>query len=106
MKSPINMVGLFDYTKHKRNNTMDKIELRNLIKQKYAWPGGYPLFALCADGGILCADCCIKESDLITEACKHPDTDKQWEIEAVNVNWESKDLRCDHCSNYIESAYE
>jgi len=64
----------------------------------FAWPGGYPLFYLCADNGVLCPDCANENG--------HDDaTDKQWRIVASDVNWEDSDLTCDHCNRKIESAY-
>jgi hypothetical protein len=38
----------------------------------FAWPGGYPIFYLCADNGILCPQCANKEST-VKEADKQPD---------------------------------
>ena len=72
----------------------------------YAWPGGYPLYYLCADGGILCPQCANKES-AVREAEEHPDypDDDQWRIVAADVNWEDSSLTCDHCGQRIESAY-
>lgn len=69
----------------------------------YAWPGGYPLFYLCADGGILCPQCANRES-AVRKADEHPDYD-QWRIVAVEVNWEDASLTCDNCFKGIESAY-
>jgi hypothetical protein len=28
-----------------------------------------------------------------------------WRVDAFDINWESPDLYCDHCSKPIESAY-
>ena len=49
----------------------------------YAWPGGYPLYYLCADGGILCPQCANKEPAVL-ESEKHSDypDDDQWRIVA------------------------
>ena len=68
---------------------------------RYAWPGGYPLFYLCADGGILCADCVDAEKELIDSA---DEADKQWFVIAQEINYEDG-LYCDNCNNRIESAY-
>ena len=62
----------------------------------YAWPGGYPLFYLCEDGCILCPDCATENAD---------PTEPQWNVVAVDVNWEDPSLNCDHCDRRIESAY-
>ena len=72
----------------------------------YAWPGGYPIFYLCADNGILCPQCANKES-AIREADERPDYPDfdQWRIVASDINWEDSSLTCDNCSQRIESAY-
>lgn len=44
-------------------------EARNLlvsiIKQPYAWPGGYERLIVTEDGGLLCSECCRKEAKRI-----------------------------------------
>ena len=69
----------------------------------YAWPGGYPLYYVCKDGGVLCPECASgPECAQATADC--PD-DAQWLIVAAEVNWENPALTCDHCNKRIESAY-
>ena len=72
----------------------------------YAWPGGYPLYYVCADGGILCPNCANKQS-AVRDADEHPDYPDydQWRTIAVDINWEDASLTCDNCSQRIESAY-
>lgn len=70
----------------------------------YAWPGGYPVYYLCADGGVLCPTCANTEP-AAWEADKHCPDYRQWRIVAGEVNWEDPCLTCDHCSKRIESAY-
>jgi len=74
----------------------------------YAWPGGYPVYYLCADGGVLCPTCANKEEQVRTadehENVDCPDYD-QWRIVAGDVNWEDASLTCDNCNQRIESAY-
>jgi len=65
-----------------------------------AWPGGYPLFYVTADNGVLCPKCANKNLKLTL--C--PD-DKQWFIAAADINYEDGALYCDNCSGRIESAY-
>jgi len=74
----------------------------------YAWPGGYPIYYICADGGVLCPVCANKE-DQVREALKPeheswPDYD-QWRIIAAELNFEDAHLTCDHCEKRIEAAY-
>ncbi len=66
----------------------------------FAWPGGYPLYYLCADGGILCPDCANGDDVAQADA-----DDKQWHVTGVDVHWEGQPLTCDHCNGSIESAY-
>ena len=53
-------------------------QAREAACNKYAWPGGYPLYLLCADGEVICPDCAKKEWKQVAYATKHPGTDKQW----------------------------
>lgn len=80
-------------------------QARHAARTKYAWPGGYPLFLLCADGGVICPDCAKKEWKNVARATRRPGTDKSWEVVAVDANWEDPDMYCDHCNKKIESAY-
>ena len=66
----------------------------------YAWPGGYPLFYLCKDGGILCPDCANKEIALTDDI-----DDPQWYIVGYDINYEDESMYCDHCNKHIISAY-
>lgn len=66
----------------------------------YAWPGGYELIYICADGGILCADC----ANVNIEATKDPD-DEQWFIISAEINYEDNGLYCVHCNDRIISEY-
>ncbi len=65
----------------------------------YAWPGGYPLFYVTADGGCLCPDC-ANGPDASEDA-----DDPQWRLVAYDVHWEGPALTCEHCGAEIESAY-
>jgi len=72
-----------------------------LIASPYAWPGGYPMYAICSDGGALCHRCCQSERRSIGSTTGSDG----WGIIGLDVNWEQSDLYCDHCSERIESAY-
>ena len=73
---------------------------RELTKHPYAWPGGYPRFAICEDGGCICPTCCGTELDCI-DASTPGDG---WQVQALDINWETE-LYCDHCGMPIDSAY-
>lgn len=68
----------------------------------------YPTYWLLADGGSLCHSCMRANGHrrLICEAILADDRwSEQWRPVALEVNWEDKDLACDHCYAPITSAY-
>ena len=72
-----------------------------LSSNPYAWPGGYPLFAITHGGAALCHHCCKTERESIGTTTGRDG----WGVVALEANWEDPDLYCDHCSARIESAY-
>lgn len=70
----------------------------------YAWPGGYPLYFVTADCGVLSWQAAIDEQALIRDAIIEG-YDPQWQVVALEINYEDNDLYCDHTGNKIESAY-
>lgn len=72
-----------------------------LSNSPYAWPGGYPLFAITSDGAALCK-CCAKTE---RESIGTTTGSDGWNVIALDVNWEDPSLYCYHCSERIESAY-
>ena len=84
---------------------MDNIKaFKDFTKQKYAWPGGYPMFAITNDSACLCHQCCLDNYKQIRQAQNDSDN-TGWYVEAVDVNWQDPFLICDHCGESIESAY-
>lgn len=69
--------------------------------ERWAWPGGYPIYYLCADGGVLCSKCVNTEIKLTSD----PDAERGWRIVGVDINYEDPYLVCDHCGEFCESAY-
>ena len=69
----------------------------------FAWPGGYPVIYLCADGGVLCPACANGENG--SEASTDSDAPQDWRLLANTVHWEGPPAICDHCNAQIESAY-
>ena len=72
-----------------------------LSANPYAWPGGYPRFAVTHDGGVLCHECCKSERSSIGTTTGSDG----WGVVALEANWEDPELFCDHCGARIESAY-
>lgn len=71
---------------------------------RFAWPGGYPLYYATLNGCALCPDCMTKERAQIMRSTVEGQNDG-WAVSGQDVNWEDPDLYCDHCSKRIESAY-
>ena len=75
--------------------------LESLRDEPFAWPGGYPRYAVTDDGGAICSQCAKDEFDRLDESIPGDG----FYISALTVNWEDNHLNCDHCSEMIESAY-
>ena len=71
---------------------------------KWDWPGGYPLYYVCSDGGALCPDCVNRELDKIDGSTRSKSRDG-WALAGVGVHWEGEPISCDHCGQDIDSAY-
>ena len=72
-----------------------------LVRSPYAWPGGYPLFAVTSDGACLCSDCCSTERESIGTTTGADG----WCVAGLSINYEDPDLSCDHCGSLVEAAY-
>jgi hypothetical protein len=79
---------------------------RSIIKEPYAWPGGYERLLLTSDGGILCSECVRKEARQIywdvANKCSTGWNPAGTTYEAVSAECArecSPDLvsYCDHC---------
>ena len=74
---------------------------QSTIAEPYAFPGGYPKYAITDDGGTLCKKCCESEQELIRLSFPRDG----WYVVAIDINWEDSNLYCDNCNDRIESAY-
>lgn len=71
-------------------------------KERYAWPGGYPLYAVTNDGAALCHACCGSQRAWIGTTTGSDG----WCVIGMDVNWDETDLTCDHCGDRVEAAFE
>lgn len=78
--------------------------VRSAARNKYAWPGGYPIFILMEDGGTLCPDCAKNNYRQISQATRMGGY-YGWSAAGVDVNCEDKDMVCCHCNEPIQCAY-
>lgn len=83
-------------------------EALRTVAQKYAWPGGYPLYAIMADGESLCPDCLVGNLKLIVQATHdyaNGHFRDDWALQAAEINWEDPRNYCCNCGARIPSAY-
>lgn len=73
-----------------------------LANHPYAWPGGYPKFAVMDDTSPLCKNCARDERENIGTTTGRDG----WCITALAINWEDLHLFCCHCGAQIEAAYQ
>jgi len=73
-------------------------------KTLYAWPGGYQLNLILADGTVLCRSCFKQNYQLIAEDFKD-NCNTGWLPLGLEVNWEDPDLRCEHCNTPMPGEY-
>lgn len=71
----------------------------------HAWPGGYPLHFVTADGAALSFDTVRREFRLVVDAVRRRDNAGGWRVIGCDVNWEDDSLTDAHTGERIESAY-
>lgn len=80
------------------------VDVKQAAKNKYAWPGAYPLYIIMSDCEVICPACAKDNIGAIAHATAHHLRDG-WAVVGVDVNWEDDNLYCAHCNARIESAY-
>lgn len=85
---------------------LSSLELRNYIRTKYAWPGGYELFGICNDGAVLCCDCMRKNYYQIAYSRRYKINDC-WRVVAIDcdANYDSY-IYCEHCTKTIVEDWQ
>ena len=72
--------------------------------ERYAFPGGYELFFVTDDGGVLCAPCVVQEW---SETVFVSDPGDGWYVVAVGHDGElDEPVSCDHCSRVVGQVSE
>ena len=75
--------------------------LRTFIRSNgYAWPGGYPMALLMADGEVIDAQSARENYRLIRRAVS-----RDWTPVDAFIHWEGEPLTCAHSGREIPSAY-
>jgi len=69
-----------------------------VAQERAAWPGGYALYAITDDGGVLCYECCANERELIEKS--YPGDG--WHVVAMaSTEADDEMVVCDHCARLI-----
>lgn len=76
------------------------LQIDRLSWEAWAWPGGYPIFYVVKDHGVLCPHCANAELPRTLD----PDDDQFFIVDS-DINYEDPRLYCDHCGTQIECAY-
>ena len=71
----------------------------------YAWPGGYPLYFIAADGEALSFKAVQDNLKEVMRATYSRQYGNDWRVVGVQVNWEDDHLFCAHTNERIVSAY-
>ncbi len=79
-------------------------QVKNLIRQPYAFTGGYQKVLVTSDGGCLCHKCAKSEFVNICDSTIK-DIRDGWQAAGVDVNWENSYLYCDNCNDIIPAEY-
>jgi hypothetical protein len=66
----------------------------------YSDHGGYPLYYICGDNEVVCANCLNAEDSFRTIDAPH------WNVLMIGINWQGDELYCADCNELIECAYE
>lgn len=79
-------------------------EVKQFIREPYAWPGNYPKLLVMGDGGCLCAKCAHENVKEVFYDTMHA-INSGWHSVGVMIHYEGEAIQCDHCSVLVESAY-
>lgn len=88
-----------------QNNLERLHNIKDAIRAKYAWPGGYPLFLIMSDGEALSIDAARDNWRQICRAIIQDDWRDSWFAHAAQINYEDCDLYCAHTGKRIDCAY-
>lgn len=79
-------------------------QVKRAIREPYAWPGGYPVYTVMADGELLCPKCAHENFAQIARET-YDRYGGTWRAAGADVRWEGHDEYCCHCNAPLPSAY-
>ena len=88
--------------------------LKNMIREPFAWPGGYEKISIMSDGCFLCKHCVKDNFSLILSATKEEDRFGGWNLDSILLDcelepreWIEENLeeysldQCAHCNKVL-----
>jgi len=76
-------------------------DIKDAIRNPFAWPGGYPKTAICNDGGLLCPDCLkFNYKSVVYDTLNG--LNSGWRVSAIDIIWEGGN-NCDHCGACVDA---
>ena len=78
--------------------------LKDVIREPYTFPGGYPKALIMSGGGVCCRKCAEEHFRSIVKDTISPGGFGD-SVHSSFINWESDDLECEFCESPLESAY-
>lgn len=79
-------------------------QVKSAIRNPYAWPGGYPVYTVMADGELLCPDCARTYFAQIVRDT-YARWGGAWRAAGAEVKWEGEHDFCCQCCKPLPSAY-
>jgi len=79
---------------------------RYVRRERYAFPGGYPLALLTTDGGLLCPDCVTREFAQVSWEHRHGCNGGFRPVRVVCGADTDGEMRCDHCDKVMQEGSE
>lgn len=76
---------------------------KQVARDRFEWPGGYAMFLVMADGGVLCPACVRKEWCSIVRYTFWNQPGSGWMPAGIDHTGNTdEETRCDHCDEVIE----
>ena len=74
-------------------------KVKDLIREPYAWPGGYERIAITDDGGLLCHKCVKDNYKLIINSFP----EDGWHVIGTDLteNCDEEPIYCDNCAKFL-----
>lgn len=79
-------------------------QVKDMVANPYAWPGGYTKTLFMSDGECLCHKCTSDNIELITDETTQGHNG-DWKAAQVYVHWEGEPIQCGNCNADIDSEY-